>query len=92
GLSELKDALIATVDSGRIHNGETIVTNARHYHALCAARVALTDVLKGLQVGLTGDLLSIDIRNALQSLGDITGAVTPDDLLNHIFSSFCIGK
>lgn len=92
GLDSLKDALIATVDSGRIHSGETIVTNARHYHALCAARVALTDVLKGLQVGLTGDLLSIDIRNALQSLGNITGAVTPDDLLNHIFSSFCIGK
>ena len=92
GIDELKTALIATVDSGRINSGETIVTNARHYHALCASRKALTEVLHGLQVGLTGDLLSIDIRNALQSLGDITGAVTPDDLLNHIFSSFCIGK
>jgi len=92
GIEELKDALIATVDSGRIHSGETIVTNARHYHALCSARHALTDVLQGIERGLTGDLLSIDIRNALQSLGDITGLVTPDDLLNHIFSSFCIGK
>jgi tRNA modification GTPase len=92
GLDELKATLVATVDKGRIDSGETIVTNARHYHALCAARLALDDVLNGLQAGLTGDLLSIDIRNALQSLGDITGAVTPDDLLNHIFSSFCIGK
>ncbi len=92
GLEEVKQALIACIDSGRIHSGETLVTNARHYHALCVARIALTDVLNGLEAGLTGDLLSVDIRNALQSLGDITGAVTPDDLLNHIFSSFCIGK
>jgi tRNA modification GTPase len=42
--------------------------------------------------GLTGDFLAIDIRRTLHHLGEITGNVSPDDLLNHIFSSFCIGK
>jgi tRNA modification GTPase len=59
---------------------------------LSKAAEALTEVLQGLDTGLTGDLLAIDIRRTLHHLGEITGNVSPDDLLHHIFSSFCIGK
>lgn len=91
-IEELKQALRSAIDLGQVHSGETIVTNARHHDALSKASDALREVLHGLDTGLTGDLLSIDIRRTLHHLGEITGNVSPDDLLNHIFSSFCIGK
>jgi len=91
-IEELKQALRTTIDLGKVHSGETIVTNARHHAALSKAEEALKDVLHGLDTGLTGDLLAIDIRRTLHHLGEITGNVSPDDLLNHIFGSFCIGK
>jgi tRNA modification GTPase len=91
-IEELKHALRSAIDMGQVHSGETIVTNARHHDALSKAADALRDVLQGLDIGLTGDLLAIDIRRTLHHLGEITGSVSPDDLLHHIFSSFCIGK
>ena len=91
-IEELKQALRNAIDLGQINSGETIVTNARHHAALSKASEALSDVLQGLDTGITGDLLAIDIRRTLHHLGEITGNVSPDDLLNHIFSSFCIGK
>lgn len=91
-IDELKQALRDAIDLGRVNSGETIVTNARHHAALSRACEALTDVLHGLEIGITGDLLAIDIRRTLHHLGEITGNVSPDDLLNHIFGSFCIGK
>ncbi len=91
-IEELKQALRSAIDMGQVHSGETIVTNARHHDALSKAAEALRDVLQGLDSGLTGDFLAIDIRRTLHHLGEITGSVSPDDLLHHIFSSFCIGK
>ena len=91
-IESLKQALRNAIYIGKVHSGETIVTNARHHAALSKASEALTEVLQGLDTGLTGDLLAIDIRRTLHHLGEITGNVSPDDLLNHIFSSFCIGK
>lgn len=69
-----------------------IVSNMRHYEALKNANEAFDKVLLGLDSGLSGDLLAIDIRAALYHLGLITGEVTTDDLLESIFSRFCIGK
>ena len=91
-IEQLKQSLRNAIDLGKVHSGETIVTNARHHAALTKASEALTDVLQGMDSGLTGDFLAIDIRRTLHHLGEITGNVSPDDLLNHIFSSFCIGK
>lgn len=91
-IEELKQELRKAIDLGQVHSGETIVTNARHHAALSKASEALSDLLQGLDQGITGDLLAIDIRRTLHHLGEITGNVSPDDLLNHIFSSFCIGK
>jgi tRNA modification GTPase len=69
-----------------------MVSNIRHLEALQAARAAITDIQAGLGSGLTGDLLSTDIQKALYHLGEITGAVTTDEILHNIFSKFCIGK
>lgn len=69
-----------------------IVTNTRHLEALQKAAGSLRDVLKGMEKGITSDLLAMDIRRALAYLGEITGEVGVEDLLGNIFSKFCIGK
>jgi tRNA modification GTPase len=66
---------------------------ARHYEALTHAHKALERVVNGLQMQLSGDLLSEDLRQVLDSLADITGGqITPQETLNNIFSHFCVGK
>lgn len=92
GIQALAEALGSTVDTTAAYRGEAIVTNQRHYHALCEARTALEAALDGLHNGLTSDLLSEDIRLAVNHLGEITGEITSADILQNIFSKFCIGK
>jgi tRNA modification GTPase len=75
-----------------VEGKEVVVTNIRHYEALKKTNDALDAVLHGLKSAITGDFLAIDIRRALQHLGEITGEITTDDLLGNIFSKFCIGK
>jgi tRNA modification GTPase len=92
-LDDLKDRLLSAVKSGELKPGEdTIVTNIRHYDNLMKTRDALHDVLSGIDNGVTGDFLAMDIRQALHYLGEITGEITTEDLLDNIFSKFCIGK
>ncbi|MBK8517206.1 MAG: tRNA uridine-5-carboxymethylaminomethyl(34) synthesis GTPase MnmE [Saprospiraceae bacterium] len=70
----------------------TIISNARHHEALDNTRAALEKVLEGLSSGISTDFVAMDIREALYHLGTITGQVSTDDLLDSIFSKFCIGK
>ncbi len=70
----------------------TIVTNSRHYSALLDTQQALQKANQGLEIKLSADLIAMDIRHALYSIGIITGEVYTDDLLDNIFSNFCIGK
>jgi tRNA modification GTPase len=93
GIDELKDKLVQTVQTDSLDTAnQTIVTNLRHYENLRQTYVALDDVLNGISSGITGDFLASDIRRALYALGEITGEITTDDLLDNIFSKFCIGK
>ncbi len=86
--SRLTDCLIAD----QLQKTDTVVVNARHYECLQRSKKALQFVLQGVQKGLTQDLLAQDLRNALHHLGTITGEVTTEELLHHLFSKFCIGK
>ncbi len=91
-LDDLKTRLVSMVIHGKVNAEDTVVTNARHYEALKAVSSAITDIMKGLESHLPGDLLALDIRRALHYLGEITGEITTDDQLDYIFSKFCIGK
>jgi len=91
-IDELRAKLVALFDSKALQVSETIVTNARHVQALQHANSALTKVFEGLNNNLSGELLALEIRGALEHLGEITGEVTSDTLLENIFSRFCIGK
>nr|WP_287421433.1 hypothetical protein [Candidatus Brachybacter algidus] len=76
-----------------INTEDTIVTNARHQAALIKVSESLDDISLGMDSGISGDLLALDIRRCLHYLGEITGRVDVDrDVLGKIFSSFCIGK
>lgn len=92
GISELEKQLLSFVNMGVLRNQDTIVTNSRHYEALLKAQAEINRVQEGLLGGLSGDLLAIDIRQALYYFGEITGEITTDEILGNIFSRFCIGK
>jgi tRNA modification GTPase len=88
----LKERMADTVLQGQVQTENTIITNARHYHALKEVEKSLIDIQNGLDNKLPGDLLASDIRRCLHYLGEITGEVSNEDLLDYIFSKFCIGK
>lgn len=92
GVPELEQKLSSLVVSGALSGDATIVSNSRHYDALLKALEEIQKVKEGMDMGLSSDLMAIDIRQALYHLGEITGSVTTDDLLGNIFSNFCIGK
>ncbi|MEJ1242522.1 tRNA uridine-5-carboxymethylaminomethyl(34) synthesis GTPase MnmE [Chryseolinea sp. T2] len=91
-LQELKDRILSSFHVRTVKAGDVLVTNIRHYQNLSRTNDALDRVLLGLDISQTGDLLAMDIRQALHYLGEITGVITTDDLLENIFSKFCIGK
>ncbi|WP_439129117.1 tRNA uridine-5-carboxymethylaminomethyl(34) synthesis GTPase MnmE [Polaribacter sp.] len=93
GISALKNELTSLVNIGALSNNETIVTNSRHFEALNNALEAISSVQQGIDLEISTDLFSIDIRECLRHLGNITGEYDVDkDILGHIFSNFCIGK
>eukprot|EP01133_Synstelium_polycarpum_P014752 gene14752-17431_t len=91
-VEELKELLYDTAVGDQLSDNHTMVTNIRHVEALERTRAALDSVANGLVNPVTSDFLSMDIKQALYYLGEITGQVTTDDLLENIFSKFCIGK
>ena len=69
-----------------------MVTNVRHHMALERARDSLGHASESIAVGMAAELVALDIRAAADALGEITGAITTDEILERIFSEFCIGK
>ena len=93
GIDILLNELTSLVNKGALSNNETIVTNSRHFEALNNALEAIMSVQQGIDLEISTDLFSIDIRECLRHLGNITGEYDVDkDILGHIFSNFCIGK
>ena len=91
-IDNLKQKLVSLFDTRTVDATDTIVTNARHANSLKNAGKALNKVTSGLDQNIASDLLALDIRYALDELGSITGQVTNEDLLENIFTKFCIGK
>jgi len=91
GIKELEEKLLDLIHYNESAN-ETILTNIRHVEALQKTSEALERVLYGIDNPVTSDFLAMDIKQALHYLGEITGAISTDDLLENIFSKFCIGK
>lgn len=88
----LKERLVDKVIQGNINTENTIITNARHYAALKEVNTSLSDIKAGLDNNIPGDLLALDIRRCLYYISEITGDISNEDILDFIFSKFCIGK
>jgi len=91
-IEALKESILEHFHVKQVKQGDVMVTNLRHYQNLTQTNQALDRVLEGMSNGVTGDFLAMDIRQSLHYLGEITGTITTDDLLDNIFSKFCIGK
>ncbi|SCY00727.1 tRNA modification GTPase trmE [Nonlabens sp. Hel1_33_55] len=92
GVEELKEALVASFQSGALSADDSIVSNARHYDALQKAYATLMEVQQGIENDISSEFLAIDIKATAEHIGLITGEITNDELLGNIFSQFCIGK
>ena len=92
GIETLKQALTHTVLQGQTQVPDYLVTNARHKAALQRSENALVDAQAAIDGSYSKELIALDIRRALHALGEIIGAVSTDDLLDNVFSKFCIGK
>jgi tRNA modification GTPase len=91
-ISTLKYCLVEDYKHHAAAQDTTIVTNARHYEALAKVQQSLMDIDNGLHQQIPGDLLALDIRRCLHYIGEITGDVSNEDVLDYVFSKFCIGK
>lgn len=91
-ITALETLLTQAAALPEISSGDIIVTNTRHYEALCQANDAIKRVIEGLQQNLSGDFISQDLRETIHHLSDIIGEVSTDSVLQNIFKHFCIGK
>jgi len=91
-LDVLSSSLLNIAGIEALDSNQLMLTNSRHYDVLIKSLEEISKVQEGIDNHLTGDLLAIDLRQALYFLGEITGKVSNDDLLGNIFANFCIGK
>lgn len=92
GIDDLKNQLVRLATQDFNPQQELIVTNSRHYEALKNAVIPLERLIEGLEGGVTADFLAQDLREADSYLGEITGAITSEEILHTVFSRYCIGK
>ncbi|XOD67651.1 MAG: tRNA uridine-5-carboxymethylaminomethyl(34) synthesis GTPase MnmE [Flavobacteriales bacterium Tduv] len=92
GIEELRKALTDLINREALNGQGVTLAQGRYYEALQKAFDALLNIHSGLDRGMSGDLVAVDTRRALYYLGEITGEITSNDLLENIFSRFCIGK
>lgn len=90
-IDSLKTKLI-NVAKASMQTNAVMLSNARHYEAIVRAHTAIEAVLSGLDSGLSGEFLSLDLQDCLNALGEVTGQITNQEVLSNIFSKFCIGK
>lgn len=93
GIDELSEEIKRRYNiDGIARSGDTVVTNIRHKAALVTAKEALCRAAEAIEMGMPSDIASIDISDAIRSLGEITGETVSEAVVNDIFHSFCVGK
>jgi tRNA modification GTPase len=93
GIDALKKTIHTLVLNGQMESSaETILSNLRHKRAIEVARGALSEALRSLEASLSFEFITLDVRGALEALGEIVGGTISDEVLDRIFEQFCIGK
>lgn len=94
GIEDLENKIYKYIIDEKVDDSsqKLIITNVRHKSALEKTNMALDNIFQTVQQGLPMDLMAVDIKDALDSLGEVTGEISSEDLLDHIFSNFCVGK
>ncbi|MEO6547284.1 MAG: tRNA uridine-5-carboxymethylaminomethyl(34) synthesis GTPase MnmE [Ferruginibacter sp.] len=92
GIEEIKEALFSSITNAELEVESVVITNMRHYEALQQVNNSLIDIATGLHEHISADLLALDIRHCLHYVSEITGDISNEDVLDAIFSKFCIGK
>ena len=94
GIKEMEDEIYSYIVSGQIEDSsETLViTNIRHRSALEKTKEAIENIFETIDLGLPMDLIAVDLKEALDALSEVTGEISSEDVLDHIFSNFCVGK
>ena len=91
-IESIKNQLVTYANKQYNMRNAVTISNTRHYEALVRALEAIQRVQEGLQQQISGEFLSMDLQDCLGALGEITGQITSQEVLNNIFSKFCIGK
>jgi tRNA modification GTPase len=94
GIDSMEDEIYKYIVSGQVEDSsqKLIITNVRHKSALEKTMNAVKNIFETIEMGLPMDLIAVDLKESLDSLSEITGEITTEDLLDHIFSNFCVGK
>ncbi len=92
GLDTLKARLAEVIEGDGLSDEDVVISNIRHFEALCNVSESMERVISGLKEMIPEDLVAIDLRHAIHYLGEITGEITTDEILGNIFKNFCIGK
>lgn len=93
GIDEIYDKIVKLYDLNRINvEGENIVTNSRHQNLINQSLISLEKAINTINKGMPLDIIAIDVKDILENLGKITGKNVSEDIINEIFSKFCLGK
>ena len=92
GLSELRDAIASSLGVGEMTQGSLVIAHERHHEALIASAKALRAAAAGLTDSCPPELVAVDVSEATDALSSLVGLTTIEDVLDRLFSSFCIGK
>ena len=91
-INKLKDSIINHIQEMTGNYENSIISNSRHYDILFKTKLEIEKVRISIKNNVSSDLLAIDIKQALNLLGELTGEISNDEILGNIFSNFCIGK
>ncbi len=94
GIADMEDEIYSSVIKGEVEDTsqKLVITNVRHKSALEKTKDAIKNIFETIDMGMPMDLIAVDLKEALDSLSEVTGEISTEDLLDHVFSNFCVGK